>query len=112
MSQDKTGVFVCATCGKEYRMCRKCQHTKIPYVAWRATACSPECYSVSETINAHFYGRIDSAEAAKRFADAGWKNIEHILPEVEAYIKDVIKSSKRAAKTDGELENKVEKDDK
>lgn len=85
------GVFTCTVCGKQYRMCRKCAHSKIPYVAWRATACSPECYEVSETINAHTYGRIDTKEAAKRFEDAGWKKIEHMLPDVQEYIEQVMK---------------------
>ena len=85
------GVFTCTVCGKQYRMCRKCTRSKIPYVAWRATACSPECYEVSETINAHNYGRIDTKDAAKRFEDAGWKKIEHMLPDVQEYIEQVLK---------------------
>lgn len=109
MSQDKVGVFRCVTCGKEYRMCRKCQHTKIPYVAWRATACSPECYAVSETMNAHFYGRIDSVEAAKQFEEAKWKDIEHILPEVEDYINGVVRSAKKASAV---LKNSAKVNDK
>lgn len=109
MSQDKVGVFTCVTCGKEYRMCRKCQRSKIPYVAWRATACCPACYEISEAINAHYYGRIDDAEAAKRFEAAKWNEIEHILPNVEKYIGDVMNS---AGKNKGAKKVNVEKDDK
>lgn len=95
MSDNSTGKFTCVVCGKEYHMCRKCTHSKIPFVAWRATACCPECYAVSETINAHYYGRIGSDEAAKRFEDAGWRKIEHMLPDVRKYINKVIKEADR-----------------
>ena len=91
MSDSSVGKFTCTVCGKEYRMCKKCTHSKIPYVAWRATACSPECYAVSETINAHYYGKIDDEEAKKRFEEAGWKKIKHMLPDVREYIDKVMK---------------------
>lgn len=110
MSQNKTGKFVCVTCGKEYRMCRKCTHSPIPYVAWRATACCPACYQVSEAINAHFYGRIDDAEAAQQFKDAGWETIDHILPEVQEYIEKVLKDNAKAVKASAKKE--VRTDDK
>jgi len=93
MSEGATGVFTCSVCGKQYRMCRKCTHSKVPYVAWRATACSPECYEVSEVVNAHAYGRIDSQEAVKRLEAVGWRNIEHMLPDVHEYIDKVMKET-------------------
>lgn len=112
MSQDSIGKFNCVTCGKEYRMCRKCAHSKIPYVAWRATACCPECYSVAETMNAHYYGKIDSAEAARRFKDAAWETIEHILPEVREYIEKVLDDASGEKEPVKTKAKKVQTDDK
>ena len=90
MKSDSVGEFVCVTCGKRYHMCKSCANSKIPYVAWRATACSPDCYAVSEAINAHYYNRIDAKEAKERFEAANWQKIEHILPDVQDYIVKVM----------------------
>lgn len=93
MSENATGKFTCVVCGKEYHMCRKCSHSKTPFVAWRATACCPECYAISEAINAHYYGRIDAKEAKRQFEDAGWDKIDHMLPDVHEYIEKVMKEA-------------------
>lgn len=90
-------------------MCRKCTHSSIPYAAWRATACCPECYSIAQTINAHYYGKIDSAEAAKRLKDAAWEIVDHILPEVQEYIEHIIEDSGEKAKS--KLDREIQKDD-
>lgn len=90
MKDTVVGEFVCVTCGKRYHMCKNCANTKIPYVAWRATACCPDCYAVSEAINAHYYGKIDDKEAKEKFEAAHWQNIEHILPDVSDYIEKVM----------------------
>ena len=90
MKSDNVGEFVCVTCGKHYHMCKNCANTKIPYVAWRATACSPDCYAVSEAINAHYYNRITAKEAKEKFEAANWQKIEHILPDVQEYIVKVM----------------------
>ena len=48
----------CITCGKEYKVCPHCGDA-----SWRKTACSPDCWSISQAINQHFYHLIDAHEA-------------------------------------------------
>ena len=96
MKGGSVGEYTCVVCGKHYHMCRNCANSKIPYVAWRATACCPACYAVSETINAHFYGRINSVEAKQQLDDADWRSIDHMLPDVQEYIEKVMDEAAKA----------------
>lgn len=79
----------CLTCGKEYRVCPHCGDA-----SWRQTACSPDCWSISQTINEHFYHLITAQEAVERLQkhhyeqialrDETRAQIDHILDEYDA----------------------------
>lgn len=94
--EDNVGVTTCVTCGKQYKICRTCMKRRKVWESWRATACSPECWQVSQVINQRFYNQITPEDACMKLDAIGVDKI-NLLPDVAEFVANLRKEAGRQA---------------
>jgi hypothetical protein len=68
-------------------VCRACGKAGIDE-SWRFTACSYECYRISEIVHQHFYGEISDDEALDALYDVPLFDETKLTPDMADYLSN------------------------
>ena len=82
----------CATCGKLYKPCPKCEEYRgAGMVFWRATCDTPECWQVHTTLHAYANKMIDKKSAAEELSFALTDDMKPYNENVRSLIEEILK---------------------
>ncbi|MEG1562302.1 MAG: hypothetical protein RR365_00995 [Bacteroides sp.] len=98
MGLENKDISTCVTCGKQYKVCKKCEKAAGIYVPWRLTACSPTCWQISQIINEWFYKSITAEEAQEMLLNVDFEKIPELNSETQKNIELIMASNKGSVK--------------